>query len=141
MILVMRSGCMVNMMINDVDDMFQFSTRLSILEEEVEVVRNMFSWHSRYFYNVGWSIRLRNQKGEILKMKTLIMYVFTFLSRKEEVKNCLHKVLSISIFHYFELFTDWRIDRIIHNAFFRNSIITIIHKSKFWYQLGKNSLT
>lgn len=43
MILVMRSGCMVNMMINDVDDMFQFSTRLSILEEEVEVVRNMFS--------------------------------------------------------------------------------------------------
>ena len=102
MILVMRSGCMVNMMINDVDDMFQFSTRLSILEEEVEVVRNMFSWHSRYFYNVGWSIRLRNQKGEILKMKILIMYVFTFLSRKEEVKNCLHKLLSISIFHHFK---------------------------------------
>ena len=43
MILVKRSGCMVNMMINDVDDMFQFSTRLRILEEEVEVVRNMFS--------------------------------------------------------------------------------------------------
>ena len=43
MILVMRSGWMVNMMINDVDDMFQFSTRLSILEEEIEVVRNMFS--------------------------------------------------------------------------------------------------
>ena len=111
MILVMRSGMMVNMMINDVDDMFQFSTRLSTLEEEVEVVRNMFSWRSTSLYNMGWSIRLRNQKGEILKMKILIMYVFTFLSRKEEVKNCLHKVLSTSIFHYFRFFTDWRMSK------------------------------
>ena len=134
MILVMRSGCMVNMMINDVDDMFQFSTRLSILEEEVEVVRNMFSWHSRYFYNVGWSIRLRNQKGEILKMKILIMYVFTFLSRKEEVKNCLHKVLSILIFPYYKIFYRLK-NYVFHDSI--NYIIIVIWKVEFWLHFVK----